>query len=79
MRSPLRLVKLVGVCAGLAYATYRLLLTDEARKSLRDGVRAVRQSWERVEEAVGMSPESLEAERFAAQEDARSQWRHLGY
>lgn len=79
MRSPLRLVKLVGVCAGLAYASYQLLLTDEARKSLRDGVQAVRESWERVEEAVGMSPASLEAERFAAQEDARNQWRHLGY
>lgn len=79
MRSPLRLVKLVGVCAGLTYATYRLLLTDEARKSLRDGVRTVRESWERVEEAVGMSPESLEADRFAAQDDARSQWCHLGY
>lgn len=79
VRSALRLVKAIGVFAGLAYAAYRLMLTDEAREDLCDGVRAVRDSWECVEEAVGMSPESLEAERFAAQEDARRQWRNLGY
>lgn len=79
VRSALRLVKAIGVFAGLAYAAYRLMLTDEAREDLCDGVRAVRDSWEHVEEAVGMSPESLEAERFAAQEDVRRQWRNLGY
>ncbi len=79
VRSALRLVKAIGVFAGLTYVAYRLLLTDQARADLRGGVDAVRDSWERVEEAVGMSPESLEAERFAAQEDARRQWRNLGY
>ena len=79
MRGLLRLVLAGGVVAGLGYAAYRTLLTEQARDDLTDGVRGVRDSWERISDAVGLSPADAEAERVAAQEDARLQWERLGY
>ncbi|WP_455137511.1 hypothetical protein [Thermophilibacter sp.] len=79
MRGLLRLALAGGVVAGLSYAAYRTLLTEQARDDLKDGVRGVRDSWDRISDAVGLSPADAEAERVAAQEDARLQWERLGY
>lgn len=79
MKGTIRPFLLLGGMFGLAYIMYRTLLTDQAQADLIDCVREVSNSWDRLSDAVGLSPDDNETERFAAQIAAQEQWKHIGY
>lgn len=72
------LVALTAAAAILGVAAYRLLLTDEARASLRRSVGEVRNTAQTLNETLGERQNNEEAVR-ANQQRTEEMWTALGY
>ena len=72
------LVALTAAAAILGAAAYRLLLTDEARASLRRSVREVRNTAQTLNETLGERQNDEEAV-LSNQQRTEEMWRALGY
>lgn len=72
------LVALTAAAAILGAAAYRLLLTDEARASLRRSVREVRNTAQTLNETLGERQNDEEAV-LSNQQRTEEMWNALGY
>lgn len=72
------LVALTAAAAILGVAAYRLLLTDEARASLRRSVREVRNTVQTLNETLGERQNDEEAV-LSNQQRTEEMWTALGY
>lgn len=72
------LVALTAAAAILGAAAYRLLLTDEARVSLRRSVREVRNTAQTLNETLG-ERQNYEEAVLSNQQRTEEMWNALGY
>ena len=72
------LIALTAAVTILGVAAYRLLLTDEARASLRRSVGEVRNTAQTLNETIGERKNNEEAVR-ANQQRTEEMWTALGY
>lgn len=79
MKSLKRTLFAAGVLALSGVALYKLLLSDEARQSLRDGFGAVREACEKVCDTVNESYGVVMTDDASNRENTRRQWESLGY
>ena len=72
------LVLVGGVALALA-AAYNVLLSDQAKESLRSGARAVRDACDKVCDAVNESYGVVMDDNLPNREKTERQWSDLGY
>lgn len=72
---------LASLIVGAAVATYRLLLTDEARGNLRRAATTISDGYERVSDALDISRSYAgESEVLAHnREELRQEWESIGF
>lgn len=72
------LVLVGGVALALA-ATYNILLSDQAKESLRNSARAVRDACDKVCDVVNESYGVVMDDNLPNREKTERQWSNLGY
>ena len=70
---------LVGGVALALVAAYNVLLSNEAKESLRNGVRAVKDACDKVCDAVNESYGVVMDDNLPNREKTEQQWSNLGY
>ncbi|MBM6774450.1 hypothetical protein [Olsenella profusa] len=79
VRAFVPVILITGVTA-VGYVTYRVLLTDSARESLRAGVKATKDAFQKISEAVSDAQGSvMEEDELPNRVRTREQWEFLGF
>lgn len=79
MKRPLGKLLMLGALTGAAVLTYQLLLSEEAKESLRAGAKSVKEACDKVCDVINGQEGTVMEDDMPSRQSTQRQWKSLGY
>ena len=79
MRRMRNAIVLIGLVGAAGWFAYRHLLSDEAKKGMKDAAQEVKSAYQRISDMVSEAQGSYVKEDLPNRRQTEAQWSNLGY